>query len=482
MHTTRSVAFVCSYPMKMAVCRTHVASASGVPSLKSLAQAQRNIVDSIVDSLKTFDQSINGTFTCGGYLDAPDQIELVYRKKNGEWSSQSVIFPRPNLECLKDLIEAGSPATFGRGEENVYDKNYRDAVSLEPSMFMTNFQPASSILQKIHSLLLPNESVYTIRTEPHKLNIYTTEGHFKAHVDTPQNASMFVSLVICLPSFFRGGQLVTQHGGKKISFDWSATSDYPPCKLKWAAFYSDVEHEILPVTEGHRVTMTFNLYSVELEPFSGYGVELAPATSNDPIVDYSSLPFYQELQSAIRNPAFMREGGILGFSCYHCYDAVKERLNHVENLSVLLKGSDNVVYSVAKLLSLNVSVKPVNCEMNAVLNRFKNCEDELVKRLNSGYRCRLRTEFEDYESSREVIQEFYDVKFTEAIAWATRSAKPCLACVFMRHEHDPDTLDYIYQEAAILIMVPKWCKERRTCGEVRSSASNDGSPSAKKPK
>ena len=469
--------------MKMAVCRTHVASASDVPSLKSLAQAKRNIVDSIVDSLGTFEEG-----TCGGYLDAPDQIELVYRKKNGEWSPQSVIFPRPNLECLKDLIEAGSPATFGRGEENVYDKNYRDAVSLEPSMFMTNFQPASSILQKIHSLLLTRETVYTIHAEPHKLNIYTTGGHFKAHVDTPRSdmytpqcASRFVSLVICLPSFFRGGQLVTQHGGKKISFDWSATSDYPPCKLKWAAFYSEVEHEILPVTEGHRVTMTFNLYSVQLEPFSGYGVKLAPATSNDPIVDYSSLPFYQELQSAIRNPAFMREGGILGFPCHHCYDAVKEKLNHEENLSVLLKGSDNVVYSVAKLLSLNVSVKPVNCEMNAVLNRFKKCEEEIVTRLNSDYYYRLRTEFEDYESSIEVIQEFYDVKFTEAIAWATRSGKPYLACVFTRlkHEHEnPDTLDFLYQEAAILITVPKWCKERRTCGEVRSSASNDSSPTA----
>ena len=27
--------------------------------------------------------------------------------------------------------------------------------------------------------------------------------------------------------------------------------------IKWAAFYSDVEHEILPVTEGHRVTLTY---------------------------------------------------------------------------------------------------------------------------------------------------------------------------------------------------------------------------------
>ena len=474
-----------AYPMKMAVwdsTRTQWWSREPrvVPSLQSLAQS--NIFDSIVSTLGVLDRDIRGIFSCGGYLDAPDQIELVYRKKNGEWSSQSVIFPGPNLECLKDLIEAGSPATFGRGEENVYDKNYRDAVSLEPSMFMTNFQPASSsILQKIHSLLLqPFDPLYDIQVEPHKLNIYTTGGHFKAHVDTPRSLSMIGSLVICLPSFFRGGQLITKHGGKKISFDWSATSDYPPCKLKWAAFYSDVEHEILPVTEGHRVTMTFNLYGVGLHVWNCDRLKLVPATSKDPIVDYTSLPFYHELRSIIRNPAFMREGGVLGFPCQHCYFAVKEKLNHEENLTVLLKGSDNVVYSVAKLLSLNVSVKPVNREMNVVLSNFLPSK-ELLRRKDSP--------LEDDESSIEVIPDNYKVKFTEAIAWVTGSGKPDLAFVFMRYHRDiieeerRDALDYIYQEPAILITVPKWCKERRTCGEVSKSDSNDsiaGSPSAKK--
>ena len=442
-------------------------AASDVLSLQSLTHRK------IVDNLGNFAENIKEMFTCGGYLDAPDQIKLVYRKKNGEWSSQSVIFPGPNLECLTDLIEAGSPATFGRGEENVYDKNYRDAVSLEPSMFMTNFQPASSsILQKIHSLLLPKESVYTIHAEPHKLNIYTAGGHFKAHVDTPQSVSMFGSLVICLPSFFHGGQLVTQHGGKKISFDWSATSDYPPCKLKWAAFYSDVEHEILPVTEGHRVTMTFNLYS---------SVELTPATSKDPIVDYTSSPFYHELQSAIRNPAFMKEGGILGFPCLHCYVAVKEKLNHVENLSVLLKGSDNVVYSVAKVLSLTVSVKPVNARLNAVLSNFKNFQEHLVDSIGRGRES-------VFERSIQAIQGNYDVKF-KAITWAHRwgarrwgAHRTDLACVFLRNLGNQCSLDYVYQEAAILITVPKWCEERGRCGEASSSASNDGSPTAKKPK
>ena len=177
-----------------------------IPSLQSLAHRK------IVSNLGKFATNINGRFTCGGHLESSDPIELVYRKRNGEWAPISVVFPKPDEDSLKDLIEACSPATFGQGEANVYDKNYRDAG-----------------------------------------------GHFKSHVDTPQSVAMFGSLVVCLPSRFSGGQLVTRHGGKKICYDWSSAPDKTPCNLEWAAFYSDVEHEILPVTEGYRVTMTFNL-------------------------------------------------------------------------------------------------------------------------------------------------------------------------------------------------------------------------------
>ena len=410
----------------------------------------------IVSNLGKFAENIKGTFTCGGHLESSDPIELVYRKRNGEWAPRSVVFPKPDEDSLKDLVEACSPATFGQGETNVYDKNYRDAVALERSMFTTNFELcSSSILRKIQSLLLPNESVHTIRAEPYKLNIYTTGGHFKLHVDTPRSTAMFGSLVVCLPSRFSGGQLVTRHGGNKICYDWSSAPDKPPCYPEWAAFYSDVEHEILPVTEGHRVTMTFNLYSMDV----------APLIAKDPKVDFTLSPFYHELRSAIRNPAFMKDGGVLGFPCQHSYVAVKKQLNKMEDLPVLLKGSDNVVYSVAKLLSLAVRVKPVVTEMNAVLDKFREVP--------------LRGDV--YESGIEAVQDLFDAKF-KSITWATRSSNPDKdrACVFI-HFGNECSLDYVYQQAAILIKVPKWCEERRNCGSVSGRVSNDGTPPEKRP-
>ena len=71
---------------------------------------------------------------------------------------------------------------------------------------------------------------------------------------------MFGSLVVCLPTQLSGGALVTRHHGREVRFDWSSTVENPKKMVSWAVFFSGVEHEVLPVTEGHRITLTYNLY------------------------------------------------------------------------------------------------------------------------------------------------------------------------------------------------------------------------------
>lgn len=64
---------------------------------------------------------------------------------------------------------------------------------------------------------------------------------------------MFGTLVICLPSAHEGGEVVVKHCGEKKVFKTSnATQSY-------ACWYSDVSHEVLPVTSGYRWVLTFNL-------------------------------------------------------------------------------------------------------------------------------------------------------------------------------------------------------------------------------
>ena len=86
---------------------------------------------------------------------------------------------------------------------------------------------------------------------------------FKAHVDTPRSPMQFGSLVVCLPVEHQGGQLKVRHKGQETIFDWSMLAD--PGKtphIEWAAFYSDCEHEVMEVSSGQRLTLTYNLYAV----------------------------------------------------------------------------------------------------------------------------------------------------------------------------------------------------------------------------
>jgi hypothetical protein len=67
---------------------------------------------------------------------------------------------------------------------------------------------------------------------------------------------MLGTLVICLPSKHEGGEVIATHKDQTQTHDSAAKSEYG---FSYAAWYSDVRHEIEPVTEGYRLVLTYNL-------------------------------------------------------------------------------------------------------------------------------------------------------------------------------------------------------------------------------
>ena len=224
-------------------------------SLEETGSLKEAAAACIVSNLGRLADSIECSFSCGGSLPVSASNTLIfYKRDTDEWSSRPIHLPSVETTDIEELLKACSTATFGIGSETVTDKSYRDALKLEPESFTTNFNLAStSILNRIAKLMTG-----PIKAELYKLNVYLTGGHFKSHVDTPCSKDMFGSLVICLPAAFTGGELVTYHQKRKVVFDWSVLSRN---QIQWAAFYSDVEHEVLPVTSGYRITLTYNLYT-----------------------------------------------------------------------------------------------------------------------------------------------------------------------------------------------------------------------------
>ena len=302
----------------------------GAPSLQQCAETTS------FKSLGEVANKLCNPFCCGGRLEGQNILLHYKSKEAGEL--REIRLPGAENEALTKLLSAGSVTNFGKGSEQITDLSYCNAFNLDPEEITTSFDLGSAlILNEIETTMVPN---HHIRAELHKLNMYTVPGsRFKYHIDTPRSEDMFGSLVVCLPIKFTGGALVTRHKGEEKVFDWSSSPEDPLNIVCWAAFFSDVEHEILPVTSGYHLTFTYNLYFVKESESINAG------------------QFHTALKEILYMPQFLPDGGCLGFDCKHVY--VVTSLNQTELLPHLLKGADYAVYSTAKSLGLKVSVKPI---------------------------------------------------------------------------------------------------------------------------
>ncbi|TMQ12469.1 MAG: 2OG-Fe(II) oxygenase [Deltaproteobacteria bacterium] len=92
------------------------------------------------------------------------------------------------------------------------------------------------------------------RAELHNMLVYGPGQFFAPHQDSEKADGMIGTLVVALPSVFKGGALVIEHHDEKVSYRGS------PERLSFVAFYADCHHEVRPVTHGYRVVLTYNLF------------------------------------------------------------------------------------------------------------------------------------------------------------------------------------------------------------------------------
>jgi hypothetical protein len=88
-------------------------------------------------------------------------------------------FASATSEDLDLLTATCVPATFGRGNEDVYDESYRKALKMDGSDFAVQLDLVSSgIMRTLEDQLLQGETekMY-IRAELYKLNIYGDSRH-----------------------------------------------------------------------------------------------------------------------------------------------------------------------------------------------------------------------------------------------------------------------------------------------------------------
>ena len=145
-------------------------------------------------------------------------------------------------------------ARFGLREHTLLDPDVRRTGEIAADLLHLTWPEASrdALCREISALLGSGP----LQARLHNLLVYGPGDFFKPHQDTEKHDGMVGTLVLVWPSAHLGGGLCVRHG----SGDWRfASQQLGGVDLRWAAFFADCRHEVLPVQEGWRVVLTFDL-------------------------------------------------------------------------------------------------------------------------------------------------------------------------------------------------------------------------------
>jgi len=155
------------------------------------------------------------------------------------------------------LAAAAEPAPFGRGQATIVDPAVRRCWQVGPGRVRIGGRHWARTLDGIVARAADGLGVTgPVTAEFYKLLLYGEGGFFVGHRDTEKAPGMFATLVVVLPSLHEGGDLVVRHAGREARLSLRCGD---PAEAAFAAFYADCVHEVLPVTQGFRFTLVYNL-------------------------------------------------------------------------------------------------------------------------------------------------------------------------------------------------------------------------------
>ncbi|RDW93605.1 2OG-Fe(II) oxygenase [Aspergillus mulundensis] len=163
-------------------------------------------------------------------------------------------------DASRSVAQACHTSPFGKGTETIVDESVRKTWELDAEQFSIRNPKWESQIREILKQVIPELGLKAnpdeVQAELYKLLVYEEGAFFLSHQDSEKASGMFGTLVVCLPSKHEGGDVVATHKGEARTFDSSATSEF---EYSYAAWYSDVKHEVKPVASGYRVVLTYNL-------------------------------------------------------------------------------------------------------------------------------------------------------------------------------------------------------------------------------
>ncbi len=176
----------------------------------------------------------------------------------------------------RQLVAIARPARYGLGERTLTDSRVRHTWEVPKSRVTINRQWRNETLTPMLAALradlgLPEGS--RLKAELHAVLVYSPGQFFVPHQDSEKSDAMVATLSVILPGSSKGGALVIEHAGSKVTYRASDKL------LTFAAFYADCRHEVRPVRSGYRVVLTYNLMLAG--DLTGAAASVAPGTIDE---------------------------------------------------------------------------------------------------------------------------------------------------------------------------------------------------------
>ena len=166
-------------------------------------------------------------------------------------------FPVPEAQ-VQALIAVAERAPYGKGPATVVDPKVRDCRQIDAARIRLAGAGWRDTFGRVLTAAADGLGCPADRLDArlYKLLIYEPGGFFASHRDTEKVDGMIATLSVSLPVAGAGGEIVVRHRERERTIDMTAAE---PSELAFAAFYADCEHEVRPVTDGHRLSLVFNL-------------------------------------------------------------------------------------------------------------------------------------------------------------------------------------------------------------------------------
>ena len=262
------------------------------------------------------------------------------------------------------VISQARESPFGKGDQTLVDQTVRKSWELNPTQFQTRNPAWQSAVQDIVSVAYQDFhlacGVANVKAELYKLLLYEEGAFFRSHQDSEKAPGMFGTLVICLPSLHEGGLLKLQHNGKEVQFNASTNSEFGS---SWAAWFSDVFHEVLPVTRGYRLVLTYNLIANRSKTY----LPVAPDGLNDSIVALQQL--FRQWENNL-TPLNSRHPKYQLYKLEHQYTQASLQLN-------ALKGRDLTRAQVLYEVGTEQGATLYLANLKKTLLKDDDCDDEV---------------------------------------------------------------------------------------------------------